>query len=221
MSGGSSSEGPSGGTSGASSGRSRGRASGDPGADRRPRRKATLSSTSYDEAAQEPRHPEWQGSSWYGTSSGTYWTINPREYADPRKHGPEYQARARRAGAGAGSPEAEETVPGGTAAAGGFATSGAWDGWTAAGQATQAPMAEPVGESTGASGSEEAGRDLPTAGSIGLLAGGLAAIPAATVALASLMSGDPSLVPVTIGLPALVGLGVGLAVALSRRARSG
>ena len=29
--------------------------------------------------------------------SGTYWTINPREYADPRKHGPEYLARARRA----------------------------------------------------------------------------------------------------------------------------
>ena len=33
---------------------------------------------------------------------GTYWTINPREYADPRKHGPEYQARARRAAAGRG-----------------------------------------------------------------------------------------------------------------------
>jgi hypothetical protein len=31
--------------------------------------------------------------SWYGTTSGTYWTLNPKEYADPRKHGPEYQAR--------------------------------------------------------------------------------------------------------------------------------
>jgi hypothetical protein len=25
--------------------------------------------------------------------SGTYWTVNPKEYADPRKHGPEYTAR--------------------------------------------------------------------------------------------------------------------------------
>ena len=33
-------------------------------------------------------------------STGTYWTINPREYADPRKHGPEYQARARARGGG-------------------------------------------------------------------------------------------------------------------------
>ena len=41
--------------------------------------------------------PDWGGASWYGTSSGTYWTLNPKEYADPRKHGPEYQARARRA----------------------------------------------------------------------------------------------------------------------------
>jgi hypothetical protein len=43
--------------------------------------------------------PDWGGASWYGTSSGTYWTLNPKEYADPRKHGPEYQARARRADA--------------------------------------------------------------------------------------------------------------------------
>jgi hypothetical protein len=40
--------------------------------------------------------PEWDGASWYGPTSGTYWTINPREYADPRKHGPEYLARTRR-----------------------------------------------------------------------------------------------------------------------------
>jgi curved DNA-binding protein CbpA len=59
-------------------------------------RKATLGSTSYDEATEEPFEPDWTGASWYGTSSGTYWTLNPREYADPRKHGPEYQARARR-----------------------------------------------------------------------------------------------------------------------------
>ena len=40
--------------------------------------------------------PTWSGAAWYGPSSGEYWIINPREYADPRKHGPEYQARARR-----------------------------------------------------------------------------------------------------------------------------
>ena len=63
-------------------------------------KKATLGSTSYDEAEREAFEPDWVGASWYGTTSGTYWTINPKEYADPRKHGPEYQARARRAAAG-------------------------------------------------------------------------------------------------------------------------
>jgi DnaJ domain len=63
----------------------------------RPANKATLGSTSYDGAEAEPLDPDWGGASWYGTSSGTYWTLNPKEYADPRKHGPEYQARARRA----------------------------------------------------------------------------------------------------------------------------
>ena len=64
---------------------------------RRGFRKATPGSTTYDEAADAPLDPEWEGGSWYGPTSRTYWTINPREYADPRKHGPEYQARARRA----------------------------------------------------------------------------------------------------------------------------
>jgi curved DNA-binding protein CbpA len=64
---------------------------------RRGPRKATPGSTSYDEAAETPLDPAWEGGAWYGPSSGTYWTINPREYADPRKHGPEYLARARRA----------------------------------------------------------------------------------------------------------------------------
>jgi hypothetical protein len=59
------------------------------------RRRATLGSTSYDDA-EAVFEPGWGGASWYGPSSGTYWTVNPREYADPRKHGPEYQARARR-----------------------------------------------------------------------------------------------------------------------------
>jgi hypothetical protein len=95
--------------------RGRGAASGGPGAPGpagpagkagapgpRPRRgnrqpgRATPGSTTYDEADVDPFDPEWSGGSWYGTTSGTYWTINPREYADPRKHGPEYQARARR-----------------------------------------------------------------------------------------------------------------------------
>ena len=68
--------------------------------------KATLGSTSYDAAEDEPFEPEWSGGTWYGASSGTYWTLNPKEYADPRKHGPEYQRRARRrtAGSGAGGP---------------------------------------------------------------------------------------------------------------------
>ncbi|MGZ8514263.1 MAG: DnaJ domain-containing protein [Candidatus Limnocylindrales bacterium] len=68
----------------------------EPGSTRR-RDKATLGSTSYDDATVGAAEPDWSGASWYGTTSGTYWTINPREYADPRKHGPEYQARARRA----------------------------------------------------------------------------------------------------------------------------
>jgi curved DNA-binding protein CbpA len=64
--------------------------------------KATLGSTSYDAAGDEPFEPEWSGGTWYGASSGTYWTLNPQEYADPRKHGPEYQRRARRRTAGTG-----------------------------------------------------------------------------------------------------------------------
>lgn len=62
----------------------------------RPPNKATLGSTSYDGAEGEPFEPDWGGASWYGTTSGTYWTLNPKEYADPRKHGPEYQMRGRR-----------------------------------------------------------------------------------------------------------------------------
>ena len=65
-----------------------------PGRSRRRRnpRTATLGSTTYDEAA-EVAEPAWDGADWYGPTSGTYWTVNPKEYADPRKHGPEYLAR--------------------------------------------------------------------------------------------------------------------------------
>jgi hypothetical protein len=78
-------------------GPSQGSRAGRPPRPDRPPNKATLGSTSYDGAEAEPLDPDWGGASWYGTSSGTYWTLNPKEYADPRKHGPEYQARARRA----------------------------------------------------------------------------------------------------------------------------
>lgn len=74
-----------------------GSAEGEASRTRRGRGKATLGSTSYDDADAGQFEPDWGGASWYGTTSGTYWTINPKEYADPRKHGPEYQARARRA----------------------------------------------------------------------------------------------------------------------------
>ncbi|HYO43288.1 MAG TPA: J domain-containing protein [Candidatus Limnocylindrales bacterium] len=73
---------------------------------RRGPRKATPGSTTYDEAADTPLDPPWDGGAWYGPTSGTYWTINPREYADPRKHGPEYLERARRAAAGESMPDA-------------------------------------------------------------------------------------------------------------------
>jgi DnaJ domain len=65
------------------------------GGRRREVRKATLGSTSYDEA-RDPADATWSGASWYGPTSGEYWIVNPREYADPRKHGPGYQQRARR-----------------------------------------------------------------------------------------------------------------------------
>ncbi|HET9455843.1 MAG TPA: DnaJ domain-containing protein [Candidatus Limnocylindrales bacterium] len=74
---------------------------------RRAANKATLGSTTYDAAEDEPFEPEWSGGTWYGSSSGTYWTINPKEYADPRKHGPEYQRRARRRLDGSPGIEAE------------------------------------------------------------------------------------------------------------------
>jgi hypothetical protein len=95
---------------------------------RRGPRKATLGSTSYDEAADQPFDPDWAGGSWYGTTSGTYWTLNPREYADPRKHGPEYQARARRQ-AGAGPEPDAEPAEAAEAANVAAAATGAGPGW--------------------------------------------------------------------------------------------
>jgi curved DNA-binding protein CbpA len=98
---------PSGGPTGAGSRRAGGSSTGagSGAASGRGRRssKRTPYSTSYDAADEEPFEPGWSGGTWYGASSGTYWTINPKEYADPRKHGPEYQARARRAAAAGGA----------------------------------------------------------------------------------------------------------------------
>jgi hypothetical protein len=81
---------------------------------RRPVKKATFGSTTYDEA-HDPADPAWSGASWYGPTSGEYWQVNPREYADPRKHGPEYLARAAARAATATerrSQQAEEDSPG-------------------------------------------------------------------------------------------------------------
>ena len=98
--------GPTGGAAGPAGGPSTGFGEAGPGATRGPatgrgsgrrgRPKATIGSTSYDGTENEPFEPGWAGATWYGANSGTYWTINPKEYADPRKHGPEYLARAQR-----------------------------------------------------------------------------------------------------------------------------
>ncbi|HEY7935994.1 MAG TPA: DnaJ domain-containing protein [Candidatus Limnocylindrales bacterium] len=106
---GSGAAGPSGGAD--QNGSDGGRPASGRGSGRRGRPKATIGSTSYDGTENEPFEPGWSGATWYGAASGTYWTINPKEYADPRKHGPEYLARARRnpkASAGPGvAPEAD------------------------------------------------------------------------------------------------------------------
>jgi hypothetical protein len=88
---------------------------------RRAKPKATIGSTSYDGTENEPFEPGWSGATWYGAASGTYWTINPKEYADPRKHGPEYLARAHRNRTDEGGPGEAPGQPSGpgTASPGG------------------------------------------------------------------------------------------------------
>jgi DnaJ domain len=85
---------------------------------------ATPGSTTYDTAEDEPFEPEWSGGTWYGATSGTYWTLNPKEYADPRKHGPEYQRRARRR-----TGEPAPPPPDATDGVDGGPTTEAWTGW--------------------------------------------------------------------------------------------
>ncbi len=111
---------------------------------RRGPRKATPGSTTYDEAAELPLDPEWDGGAWYGPSSGTYWTLNPREYADPRKHGPEYQARARRAAQAQRSGLAEDPADGG-----GDAAAGQTPGADTAPDGEHGPGPAPTTESAG------------------------------------------------------------------------
>jgi len=110
------------------------------------RRRASLGSTSYDDA-EGAFEPGWGGASWYGPSSGTYWTLNPREYADPRKHGPEYQARAARP-TDAGPTAARPTDAGPPAAA------------PAAGPAEPPPGASPAAERPAPAGASVAARIL-------------------------------------------------------------
>jgi hypothetical protein len=98
----------------------------------------------------EPFEPDWAGSSWYGESSGTYWTINPREYADPRKHGPEYLARARRAAQAAGAApdteSADDSPEEGRGGDEGSWTEGMPGGWSWTER--QAPDRDPVAHHT-------------------------------------------------------------------------
>ena len=134
-------------------------------------RKATPGSTTYDEASETPLDPEWEGGAWYGPSSQTYWTINPREYADPRKHGPEYLARARRAAqqeAGTAGPEgggpadgaaSAETGAPGWGFGGGSTTTDGDGGWGTHGWAyEEAPDAADPGTMNRAGGAGGAGR---------------------------------------------------------------
>jgi curved DNA-binding protein CbpA len=60
------------------------------------RPRATPGSTTYDGVGAEESDQPWDGAEWVGADSGTYWRVNPKEYADPRKHGAEYRARGKR-----------------------------------------------------------------------------------------------------------------------------
>jgi len=133
-------------------GTDRGPSNGDEPRTRAARGKATLGSTSYDGADAGPFEPDWGGASWYGTTSGTYWTINPKEYADPRKHGPEYQARARRAAGARGVPPDASGDPGPDRVAPPTHTTSSWWDSTAGPEEATGPD-----EATGTEGPAEPG----------------------------------------------------------------
>lgn len=123
----------------------------------RPTNRATPGSTSYDGADTEPFEPDWRGASWYGTTSGTYWTLNPKEYADPRKHGPEYQARGRRRTARAAD-AADPRAASETAGTGPTATNGAAPPGEPAPATGDTPDATPPGTSDARDGGTRRGR---------------------------------------------------------------
>jgi hypothetical protein len=131
-----------------------------PGSGRkRPSNTATPGSTTYDVAEDEPFEPDWSGGTWYGASSGTYWTLNPKEYADPRKHGPEYQRRARRPldGSAAVGPDEATTEGPGTA------PSSTTAGWATGGSAP-APDENSAAGAGADRGEDEPFDPLPAAG---------------------------------------------------------
>ena len=196
------------------------------------RKRAKPGSTSYDDAQFEPFEPSWEGASWYGESSGTYWTLNPKEFADPRKHGPEYQARARSARAVRGRGPAHGEVEGesgpdeeswtrepdvGTGAwprrAGGATddddTAGVPDeGWRSPAPGPAVGWTAPGWSASGRAGSVEVPDPGSTTSPGRLAADGSWASRAAgeLVALALLALGVATLVSVILGSPAIVGL---------------
>jgi curved DNA-binding protein CbpA len=169
-----------------------------PAGDRPPRdgrkrapNKATLGSTSYDAADDEPFEPEWSGGTWYGASSGTYWTINPKEYADPRKHGEEYQRRARRRSAADRVLGSEGSGEGPDFGESGPASDPQVDGQSAEPDEPQftdradgespppgeAASGRATGRSRGSDGRQPSPRASPTAGSTSPWAGAAASTP--------------------------------------------
>lgn len=178
-------------------------------------RKATLNSTSYDEAVHEPFEPSWEGAGWYGASSGTYWTINPREYADPRKHGPEYQARARRSAGGQPSTGPAAGAPADAASAGGVGdperdvgSDPRGDGGASAWAVNGPPATDP-----GPAASSTATQGSDAALSVGILAGLVASVPSVLALLGTGPFGGDLVLPALLA-PVAVGLA---AAALVRR----
>lgn len=125
--------------------------SGDGSTRRRGTKKATFGSTTYDEAHEVgPTDTSWSGAAWYGPTSGEYWQVNPREYADPRKHGPGYIARAAERAAAAAERRARRDVE--TAAEPVTTPRGASPRPSAAAAGRGAPSARPSGPGPSGSG---------------------------------------------------------------------
>jgi curved DNA-binding protein CbpA len=192
------------------------------------RKRAKPGSTSYDDAQFEPFEPSWEGASWYGESSGTYWTLNPKEFADPRKHGPEYQARARSARAGRSrGPEAAGARAGAESESeeelwtargpddDGAAPPLAYDPWQSTAAAAAGAAAQPAAGWTSPrwsapgssmhSAADELG-STPASGRFGADVGPASASAGELVALGLLALGIATLVFVVLGNPVIAGL---------------